>query len=165
MFIGVLICLNIFSQKGEISIGVGPSLGFPIGNKNFTYYYKTGIGGTVQANFGMTKFGSIITAVTVVSIGAKNLPVAKTSLTLIKAGYKTGFSNSSFFAATDAGLAFYGGGKKHLAIGGAIGYTFKLSKSSSIDVFPAYNVVLGTASNSMWLTANVLYRFSLKKRN
>ena len=164
--ISLMVCTQVFCQKGGYSVGLGPSLGFPVFNNNFSYYYKNGIGGSVQANFAVSKLGSITTNVLLISIGAKNLPVTnKSSLTLIKAGYKTNFLNSGFFVGIDAGLARYGSGNSNFVIGGTVGYTFTVSKRSYIDLFPSYNRILGTGNNNMWLTANVLYRFNLKRKN
>ena len=160
------ISTNTFSQKHTLFVGAGPAIGFPVANSNFTYYYKNALGGTVQANYGVTKLGSISTTVSYFFIGAKNQPVTKkTSLTMIKAGYRTNFLNSGFFASADAGLAKYGSGAvgSNFVIGAAAGYSFKVSKTSYIDLYPAYNLILGTPNNKMWLTANVLFRFNVKK--
>ena len=164
--ISLMVCSQAFCQKGVFSIGVGPSIGFPVSNKNFSYYFKNGIGGSLQANFGVSKLGSITTNVLFVSIGAKQLPVTnKSSLTLIKTGYRTNFLNSGFFVGADAGLARYSSGSGHFVIGGTAGYSFKISKGSYIDLFPTYSQIFGTLNNNMWLTTNVLYRFNLKKKN
>lgn len=165
-----VICIIVYSQafcqKGVFSIGVGPTMGFPVSNKNFSYYYKNGIGGSLMANFGVSKLGSITTNILYISMGAKNPPVInKISLTLIKVGYRTNFSDSRFFTGADAGLAKYGSGSSHFVIGGMVGYSFKISKGSYIDLFPSYSQIFGTGNNRMWLTANVLYRFDLKKKN
>ena len=150
------------AQKGTHSVGIGPSLGIPVSNKNFSYYYKNGIGGSLQANFGLTKLGSVTANVLFVSIGAKNLPVtSKTSLTLIKVGYRTNFSDSRFFVSADGGLANYLKGSKYFVVAATVGYSFKISKGSYIDLFPSYTHILRTPSNSIWLTANVLYRFNI----
>jgi len=163
-FLGIFISSYTFSQKG-LSVGVGPSLGFPVSNSNFSYYFKNGVGGSLQANFGVSKLGSITANVLFISIGAKHLPVTKTSLTMIKMGYRTSFLNSNFFVGADAGLARYGSGTSHFVIGGTAGYSFKVSKASYIEVFPSYSQIVGTGNNRMWLTANFLYRVSFKKKN
>ncbi len=160
----IIVCSQLIAQKGVFSIGVGPSMAVPVSNNNFSYYFKNGIGGSLQANFGVSKLGSITTNVLYVFIGAKNQPVTKTSLRLIKFGYRTNFLNSGFFVGTDAGLARYGSGSSHFVIGGTIGYSFKISKASYIDLFPSFSYISGTGSNRTWLTANVLYRFNLKKK-
>ena len=162
---GMMIHSLAFCQKGIITIGAGPVMGFPVSNKNFSYYYKNGIGGSLQANIGMTKLGSITTKVFFLSMGAKKPPVTeKTSLTIIKGGYRTNFSDSRFFVDADAGFAKYGSGNGHFVIGGTVGYSFEISKGSYIDLFPSYSQIFGTGSNRMWLTAHVLYRFSLKNK-
>ncbi len=159
-----LCTIQAMGQKGIFSIGAGPVIGVPVSNSNFSYYYKKAIGPTIVANYGVTKLGSITTTVSYFFIGAKNQPVSNTSLTMIKAGYKTNFLNSGFFASGDAGLAKYGSaGSSNFVIGAAAGYSFKISKASYIDLFPAYNLIVGTPNNNMWLTANVLFRFNLKK--
>lgn len=154
---------NAFCQKGSLFVGLGPAIGFPFSNKNFSYYYKNGIGGSLHSNIGIAKLGSIIISVQHISIGAEHPPVSKTSLTMIKTGYRTNFSGSKFFASTDAGLARYGSGSSHFVIGGTVGYSFKISKKAYIDLFPTYNQIIGTLTNGMWLTANILCRFNLKK--
>ena len=162
-FIVFFISTNTFSQKHTLFVGAGPAIGFPVANSNFTYYYKNALGGTVQVNYGVTKLGSVSTTVSYFFIGAKNQPVTKTSLTMIKAGYRTNFLNSGFFVSADAGLAKYGSvGSSNFAIGAAAGYSFKVSKTSYIDLYPAYNFIK-TPNNNMWLTANVLFRFNVKK--
>lgn len=153
----------VFSQKNIFSIGAGPTVGFAIGNQNHNYYYKNAVGGTLQANYGVTKLGTITAAVSYLSIGAKNKPVTKTSLTQIKAGYKTGFLNSGFFVAADAGIAGYHKGLNNFVFGVAAGYSFKVSSSSYIDLFPAYSFIAGP-NNNMWLTATALFRYSFKKK-
>lgn len=156
---------QVLCQKGEISIGIGPSFGLPVFNKNFSYYYKNGIGGSVQAMFSVSKLGSITTNVLFISIGAKNLPVTtNSSLILAKAGYRTNFSDSRFFVGADGGLAKYRSGVSKFIISGTVGYSFRISKNSFIDLFPSYNLILKTGSNSMWLNANVLYRFNFSKK-
>jgi hypothetical protein len=153
-----------FGQREYISIGLGPSLGIPVANKNFSYYFKNGIGGSSQANFGVSKLGSITINVLYVSIGAKRLPVTGNgSLTVIKTGYKTHFLNSRIFVGADAGIAKYGSGSSHFVIGGNAGYSFKISQKSYIDLFPSYNQIFGTGNNRMWLFTNILYRISLTK--
>ncbi len=159
----ILILSNTYCQKGSFFVGIGPSIGFPFSNKNFSYYYKNGIGGSLQSSFGVSKLGSITISVLYVSIGAKHPPVTKSSLTLMKAGYRTNFSDSRFFVGTDAGLARYSSGSSHFVISGMAGYSFKISKKAYIDLFPSYNQIIGSLSNGRWLTANILYRFNLKK--
>ncbi len=169
MFVIVLssmffITTTVFSQKNTFSIGAGPTVGFALSNQNHNYYYKNAVGGTVQANYSVTKLGTITATVSYLSIGAKNQPVTKTSLTQIKAGYKTGFLNSGFFAAADAGISGYDKGLNNFVFSVAAGYSFKVSSSSYIDLFPAYSVIAGTPNNNMWLTANALFRFKLQKK-
>jgi hypothetical protein len=167
----IIVILNFsegLSQQGVHSLGAGPAIGFPVSNQNFTYYYKNGMGGSLQANFGVTKLGSVTVHFIHLSIGAKQPPVSKTSLTFLKAGYRTRFLNSGFFVGADAGLAEYGSFKlanSNFVLGGTVGYSFKISKGSYIDLFPSYNQILGTLSNSMWLNANVLYRINLTKKD
>jgi hypothetical protein len=168
-FINIFISSCLFSQKGLVSIGAGPAMGIPFSNKNFSYYYENGIGGSIQSNIGMTKLGSITANFLVVSIGAKRLPVTdNSSLTLLKIGYRTNFSDSRFFVSADMGLARYGSinllSNSNFVIGGILGYSFTVSKESYIDLFPSYILILGTPNNNMWLTANVLYRFNLRKK-
>lgn len=168
LIIGILNFSEGLSQQGVHSLGAGPAMGFPAFNQNFSYYYKNGMGGALQANFGVTKLGSVTVHFIHLSIGDKQPPVSKTSLTFFKAGYRTHFLDSRFFVGADAGLAEYGSfnlANGNLVLGGTIGYSFKVSKSSYIDLFPSYNQILGTGNNSMWLTANVLYRFNLTKKN
>lgn len=166
VFIGLIFSFQVNAQKGTHSVGIGPSFGIPVSNKNFSYYYKNGIGGSFQANFGLTKLGSITANISFLSIAAKNLPVTnKSSLTLIKGGYRTNFSDSHFFIGADAGLAKYLKGSNYFVVGAAVGYSFKISKGSYIDLFPSYNYILGTGNNKMWLTTNALFRFNLKKGN
>lgn len=155
---------NGFSQKKIFSIGAGPSINFVISNANHNFYYKNGVGGTVQLNYGVTKLGTVTVTGSYLSIGAKNPPVTNTSITQLKAGYKTGFLNSGFFAAADAGLILNkrAGGNSYVFSASA-GYSFKISSSSYIDLFPAYSIVTGSNSN-MWLTANALFRFKLPKK-
>ena len=164
-FISIFISSFTFSQKGAFFVGVGPSAGFPVSNNNFSYYYKNGFGGSLQTNFGVSKLGSVTINVLYISIGAKNPPVHKTSLRLIKIGYRTGFLNSRFFVSADEGLARYGSGTNFIVFGGTAGYSFKISKEACIDLFPSYNQIIGTGFNRMWLTANVLYCVNLKKKN
>lgn len=154
----------VFSQKNTFSIGAGPTVGFALGNQNYNYYYKNAVGGTVQANYSVTKLGTITATVTYLSIGVKNQPVSKTSLAQLKVGYKTGFLNSGFFTSADAGLSGYNKGLDNFVFSVAAGYSFKLSSSSYIDLFPAYSVIAGTPNNKMWLTANALFRFKLQKK-
>ncbi len=164
--ISMISCSYAFCQKGVFSVGVGPAMGFPVSNKNFSYYYKNGVGGSLQANFGVSKLGSITTNILYISMGPKHFPVInKISLTLIKVGYRTNFSDSRFFADANAGLARYGSGSSYFVIGGTVGYSFKISKRSYIDLFPSYSQIFGTGNNRMWLTINALYRFDLKKKN
>ena len=166
VFISLMFFFQADAQKGTHSVGIGPSLGIPVSNKNFSYYYKNGIGGSLQANFGLTKLGSVTANVLFVSIGAKNLPItSKNSLTLIKVGYRTNFSDSRFFVSADGGLANYRKGSKYFIVAAAVGYSFKISKGSYIDLFPSYAHILKTPSNSIWLTANILYRLNIKKKN
>ena len=160
----IFITSYVFSQKNAFSIAAGPSVGFAIGNQSHNYYYKNAVGGTLQANYGVTKLGTITATFTYLSIGAKNLPVTKTSLTQIKLGYKTGFLNSGFFAAADAGLSGYYKGLNDFVFSASAGYSFKVSSSSYIDMFPAYSIIAGTPNNKMWLTANALFRFNLPKK-
>ncbi len=161
-----MFCSQVFCQKEGYSVGLGPSVGFPVFNNNFSYYYKNGIGGSVLANFGVSKLGSITANILFISIGTKQLLITtKSSLTLIKVGYKTNFLKSGFFVGADAGLAKYRSGSNNFVVGGTIGYSFKVSKGSYFDLFPSYNLILGTGNNNMWLTANVLYRFNLKRIN
>jgi len=162
-FIVFFISSKAFCQKHTLFVSAGPVIGVPVSNSNFRYYFKNALGGTAQLNYGVTQLGSITTSVSYFHIGAKNQPVTKTSLTMIKAGYRTNFLKSGFFASADAGLAGYGSDISNFVIGAAAGYSFKVSKTSYIDLFPAYNLIVGTGSNNMWLTANVLYRFNLKK--
>lgn len=163
--ISLIVFYPAFCQKGIYSIGLGPSVGFPWFNKNFSYYYKNGIGGFLQTNFGVAKLGSVTANILLLSIGAENLPVTNNlSLTMIKVGYKTNFLNSGFFTSADAGLARYGSGSSNFVIGGIVGYSFEFSKDSYIDLFPSYSLILGTGNNNMWLTANILYRISFKKK-
>lgn len=151
--------------KRGFSIGVGPSHGLPVSNSNFSYYWKNGLGGTLQAQIGVTKLGSLVTNVSIINSAAKNLPVTNSvSLKLIKVGYRTNFSDSRFFVCADAGLAQYGSGSSHFVIGGTIGYTFKIFKGSYIDLFPTYNNIFGTGFNKQWLITNVIYRFNLNKK-
>jgi hypothetical protein len=154
----------VFSQKNIFSIGIGPTVGFAVGNQSYNYYYKNAVGGTVQLNYSVTKLGTITAAASYLSIGAKNQPATKTSFAQIKAGYKTGFLNSGFFAAADAGIAGYNKGLDNFIFSVAAGYSFKLSSSSYIDLFPAYSVIADTPNNNMWLTANALFRFKLQKK-
>lgn len=166
LIISITIYAQAFCQKGVISIGVGPSLGFPVANSNFSYYYKNGVGGSLQANFGVSKLGSITTNITYLSIGAKNLPVTGVgSLKFVKVGYRTSFLNSKFFAGADAGIAPYGSGNSYFVIGGSVGYSFKISKKSYIDFFPTYSKIFRTPGNARWLTVNVLYRLNSKKKS
>lgn len=160
----VFITLSVFSQKNTFSIAVGPSVGFAISNQSHNYYYKNAVGGIMQANYGVTKLGTITATASYLFIGAKNLPVTKTSLTQFKLGYKTGFLNSAFFVAADAGLSGYKGGLNNFVFSAAAGYSFKVSSSSYIDLFPAYSIIVGTPNNNMWLTANALFRFKLQKK-
>lgn len=159
-----VIAISVFSQKSTFSIGVGPSIGFALGNESYNYYYKNAVGGLVQANYGVTKLGSIIGSVSYQSIGAKNFPVKKSSLTQIKVGYKTGFLNSGFFVAADGGVAGYGGQLNKLVASTAIGYSFKLTSSATIELFPAYSFIARTPNNSMWLTANAVFLFKFPKK-
>jgi hypothetical protein len=149
-------------QKGTFFLGLGPTAGFPVSNNNFSYYYKNGIGGSLQSSFGVSKLGSITIYASYISIGAKNPPVTKTSLYFFKTGYRTNFTDSRFFVSTDAGVARYSG-SVHFVLGGLVGYSFKISNKTYIDLFPSYNQIIGTLSNSRWLTANILYRFNLRK--
>lgn len=166
LLLPVILILSIsdtYCQKGSFFAGLGPSVGFPFSNRNFSYYYKNGIGGSVQSNIGISKLGSITVTVLYFSIGAENPPVFKTSLTLIKAGYRTNFTDSRFFMLADAGLARYGSSSSNFVIGGTVGHSFKISKKVYIDLFPSYNQIIGTLNNSRWLTANILCRFDLRK--
>ncbi len=154
----------VFSQKSIYSISAGPVVGFAIDNPNHNYYYKNAVGGIVHLNYGVTKLGTITAAVSYLSIGVKNKPVSKTSLTQIKAGYKREFLNSGFFVAADAGIAGYNKQLNNFVFGVAAGYSFKVSSSCYIDLFPAYNVIAGSPNNNMWLTANALFRYSFNKK-
>ena len=72
-------------QKGSVWLSGGPSMGFAVSNKNFSYYYKNGIGGNLQANFGTAQLGSV-------TAHLSYLPVTDaSSSTLLKAGYQTYF--------------------------------------------------------------------------
>jgi hypothetical protein len=154
----------LFCQKGTVFLGLGPTAGFPVSNNNFSYYYKNGFGGSLQSGFGVSKLGSITIYASYISIGAKHPSVTKSSLTLTKIGYRTNFSDSRFFVSSDAGIAQYGSGSRRFVISGTAGYSFKISNKTYIDLFPSYNQIIGTLSNSRWLTANILYRFNLRKK-
>ena len=163
--IGSMLCFTAFCQKGVFSIGVGPSHGLPVSNSNFSYYWKNALGGSMQAQFGLTKLGSIVTNVSIINSAAKNLPITSSAtLKLIKVGYRTNFLNSGFFVGTDAGLAQYGSGSSHFVVGGTVGYTFKISKGSYIDLFPTFNNIFRTGFNKQWLITNVIVRFDLNKK-
>lgn len=156
-------------QKGSVWLSGGPSLGFAVSNKNFSYYYKNGVGGNLQANFGVARLGSITAHLSYLSFGAKNLPVTDaSSSTLLKAGYQTYFSNSGFFVGADAGFSFYGygifSGRTRFVAGATVGYSFKIVKKNYIDIFPSYNQVFSTPNNNKWLMANICYRFGLTKK-
>lgn len=159
-----LITLTAFSQKNTFSIGGGPSVSFALGNQNHNYYYKNGFGATLQANYGVTKLGTVTGTISYLSIGAKNPPVSNTSLTQIRVGYKTGFLNSGFFAAADAGISGYKNGLNNFVVSTAIGYSIKVSSYSFIDLFPSYSIITRTPNNKMWLSANALFRFKLQKK-
>ena len=58
-------------QKGSVWLSGGPSMGFAVSNKNFSYYYKNGIGGNLQANFGTAQLGSVTAHLSYLSFGAK----------------------------------------------------------------------------------------------
>lgn len=143
-------------------------MSFPISNKNFSYYFKNGIGGSLQINFGVSRLGSITTNFTYFSIRSKQPGIMNMSLSFFKGGYSTNFSNSRFFLSCDAGLAMDGSknieSSKNFIIGASTGYSFKVTNRSVIDIFPAYNQIFGGSNNNMWLTANVLYRVYLNKK-
>ncbi|MCY7290657.1 MAG: hypothetical protein LH615_00595 [Ferruginibacter sp.] len=108
--------------------------------------------------------GTVIGTISYQAIGAKNLPFTNSSLTQIKLGYKTGFLNSGFFAAADAGVSGYYKGLNDFVVGVAVGHSFKVSPSSYIDLFPAFSIMPDSWGNNLWLTANALFRFNLQKK-
>ncbi len=160
----LLFIFNLYSQKKSFSIGVGPSIGFAVGNESYNYFFKNAVGGAIQASYGVTKLGSIISTVSYQSIGAKNAPVTKTNFSQFKLGYKTGFLNSGFFLTADAGIAGYQKKLNKLILSTAVGYSFKISPTGNIDIFPSYSIIPVTSFNSMWLSANVLIRFNIPKK-
>jgi hypothetical protein len=155
---------TVTSSAQKISIGAGPVLAIPVSNNNFNYYWKNGFGGNLQANFRVSKLGSLTANITYLSIRPKNLPAENTSLSFIKAGYQTYFLNSRIFAGADGGIAFYKNAPARLVLGANAGYSFKVGKRSHLDLFPSLNFLLRSPSNNVWLNANVLYRFSIGKK-
>lgn len=156
-------------QKGSVWLSGGPSMGFAVSNKNFTYYYKTGWGGNLQANYGTARLGSVTMHLSYLSFAPKNLPITDaSSSTLLKAGYQTHFLNSGFFVGADVGFSFYGkgifSGLTRFVAGATVGYSFQLFKNNYIDIFPSYNQVFSSPNNNSWLIANIRYRFRLNKK-
>jgi len=162
----VLFCEKAISQEHSLTIGAGPAISFSVSNSNFKYYYKSGIGGSIQAGFGVTKLGSLTISSHFFSIGVKNPPVSKLLLTMIKGGYRTNFLNSKIFAGTEGGIAIYSSkktnGTSYFTLSGRIGYSLPISKKSFLEIFPAYSRIFGSALNSQWLSVNVLYCYKLK---
>lgn len=168
-FILLLQFNNGICQKGTVSIGGGPTMGFAAFNKNFTYYYKSGFGGSLQGVFGVTRLGSVTARLSYLSFPAENMPVTQAlGTTFLKAGYQTYFNNSKIFTGADAGFAFYGNGfldgQNRFVTGVKLGYSFQPGKNSFIDIFPEYNQVFNTLNNNGWfqLNANIRFRFPKK---
>lgn len=156
-------------QKGSVSIGGGPAMGFAAFNKNFTYYYKSGFGGSLQGVFGVTRLGSVTVRLSYLSFPAENLPVTQAfGTTFFKAGYQTYFHNSKIFTGADAGFALYGkgflDGQNRFVTGVKLGYSFQPGKNIFIDIFPEYNLVFNTLNNKSWFHVNSNIRFRLPKK-
>jgi hypothetical protein len=158
--VSVVFSLNIYGQKGTISVTLGPSGSFVLANQNFSYYYKNGMGGIVQASFGVSKLGSVIANYSYYKIGTRHSTTGNMKLNCLKLGFHSFFSNSMFFFQADGGLVF-NGDDKNFIVGISPGYSLKLSQKSSIDFFPSINQVFGNSSNT-WLFANIGYRLKLK---
>lgn len=173
MFISMVIVFlmassHIYCQRGGISVGLGPVFGGAVSNNNFNYYYKLGIGGALNVNYGLTKLGSITTSLFFLQIPGKRSGINRISLTMSKIGYRTNFSDSKFFIVADAGIAQYGStifnGTAKFVAGGSMGYSFKFSAREYLDIFPSYSVIFRTPLNSKWLTGNFIYRIYLKNK-
>ena len=171
----LLFCFFSFfanGQKGTNSLGIGVKMRFPFSQSSYSAEYRD-IGPNLQANWGVTKLGSVQAWLSHIFINLNGHDsTAGRSITFLQAGYRSYFLNSGFFVQADAGLLLWGRGKIKGSIvsswigGAGGGYSFKLSSTSFLDISPSANIMFNTGkyklTNSLWIIGNVTYRFNLK---
>lgn len=153
------------AQKKLFSLGAGPTVGLPF-NKNF----KTPLGASIIAKYGMSKLGSLTGDITYLNTKSVNFSTPfSVSVINIKLGYSSYVNTSSnLFVQADAGLSIYKYSKSvdnkiNFMVGLGLGYSFPLKNNTFIDLKPTINFVSNDLTISrIWGIVNLAYRFTIK---
>lgn len=156
----------INAQKNSFFVAAGPTTG-----TSFNNHFSVPWGASLKVRYGVSKAGSITGDVSYLGLLPNNpMTTFNTSIVSVKGGFLTYIKNTHLFVQADLGF-FYTKYKSvvhtvsglYFITGLGAGYSFLISKKSSIDISTNINYVSQANTISpAWLLINLAYRFKLK---